>query len=97
MLSRDMTVNLFDAPQRVAMRERVVGLIEKGTFQREAGAALGITQPAVQNALKLHAAMQAAGVADPYRPLAGPPNDYKKLRRHLHPRYRFTPLATPDN
>lgn len=97
LLSRDMTVNLFDPPQRVAMRERVVGLITKGTFQRETGAAIGITQPAVQNALKLHAAMQAAGVADPYQPLAEPPNDYKKLRRHLHPRYRFTPKLPPTN
>jgi hypothetical protein len=37
--------------------------------------------------------MAALGVADPYLPLAAPPDDYERLRRHQHPRFRFEPLA----
>jgi hypothetical protein len=40
--------------------------------------------------------MQARGITDPYEEIYGPPDDYGKLRRHRHPRYKFQPLDGPD-
>jgi hypothetical protein len=61
--------------------------------QRDIGAALGITQPAVQHALALARHMNRLGVTDPYQLVREPPLEGGKLRRHLHSRYRFEPLA----
>ena len=32
------------------------------------------------------------GLTDPYVAVTEPPDDYAKLRRHKHKRYRFEPL-----
>jgi hypothetical protein len=88
-LARELTVDLFEPPQRIALREQVMELIKAGTYQRETGAALGITQPAVQKAIKLDELMHLAGVEDPYQAVLEPPENYRKLRRHKHARYRF--------
>jgi hypothetical protein len=84
------TVDLFDAPQRIAYRERVVALRERGLTERLTARELGLTQPAVQRAMALHRKMQAAGATDAYRRLIAPTAG--KPRRHRHPRYRFEPL-----
>jgi DNA invertase Pin-like site-specific DNA recombinase len=92
-LHKDMVVDLFDPVQREAFRTRVVALNTAGMQQREIAAELGITQPAVQNALRLQREMDRLGTQDPYVPVLQPPEDYKKLRRHKHPRYHFEPSA----
>jgi hypothetical protein len=52
----------------------------------------GITKTAAQYAAGLDRLMGRLGLIDPYVRMAEPPTDYPKMRRHLHPRYRFDPL-----
>ena len=89
----ELTVDLFDDPQRAAYRERVMALRAAGLTQRQVADHLGLTQPAVQNAIILDRKMKELGISDPYIPVLEPPADCKKLRRHRHPRYRFEPLT----
>lgn len=92
-VERALVVDLFEQPQRVAHRARVLELTAGGLGQREIARELGITQPAVQRAVALGRRMASLGIVDPYLPLTAPPGDYERLRRHKHPRYRFEPLA----
>lgn len=91
-LCRALVVDLFQAPQREVYRFPVMELTGNGLSQHEIAWELEITQTAVQRAVALSRSMDKLGVADPYVPLAAPPEDYEKLRRHKHPRYRFEPL-----
>jgi site-specific DNA recombinase len=92
LLRRELTVDLFDPPQRVAFRERVIELRAKGKTERQVAAALGITVTATQYAAALDRLMKERKLIDPYVILTQPPEDCTKQRRHLHPRYRFEPL-----
>jgi site-specific DNA recombinase len=91
-LQHSLVVDLFEAPQREAYRDPVMELTATGLKQREIAWELGITLPAVQDAVALARRMEALGTTDPYLSLIAPPGDYKRLRRHKHPRYRFEPL-----
>lgn len=91
VLRRELVVDLFDPPQREAFRERVVALRSEGLTERQVAARLGITQPAAQYAAALAREVARRGLSDPYVPLTGPPDDYNRLRRHRHPRYKFVP------
>lgn len=93
LVAREVTVDLFDPPQRVAFRERVAALRAAGQTERAAAAACGLTLTAAQRAMALHRLMQSAGVTDAYRLLTAPPADGEKCRRHRHARYRFDPLV----
>jgi hypothetical protein len=66
-------------------------------YQRPAAELLGITQPAVQAARDLDKLMKEAGTTDAYVPVLEPPVDDKKLRRHLHPQYRFEPKLSVND
>jgi hypothetical protein len=92
-LRRGMQVDLFDPPQRAVYRERVVQMRASGMTERQVADQLGITQTAVQRAAALDRRMRQLRVTDPYQPVREPPDDYNKLRRHRHPRYRFVPLS----
>ena len=95
-LSSEFVVDLFDPPQRVEFRTRVWELTHSPTeklTEREIGARLGITQPAVQYAKALQRRLDEAGRSDPYVPLREPPADYAKLRRYKHKRFVQEPLA----
>jgi hypothetical protein len=92
LLRKEMVVDLFDPPQRVAYREQVVRLRADGMTEREVAHQLGLTITAAQRAMALDRLMKKRGLLDPYVPLQEPPADYGKLRRHMHPRYRFEPL-----
>ena len=85
LLEKTLTIDLFDPPQRVAYRERVVALRKEST-EREVSQALGITVAAGQRTAALDRMMQARGLGDPYRPVTEPPANIAKLRRHRHPR-----------
>lgn len=89
----ELTVDLFDDPQRAAYRERVVSLQAEGLTHRQIAAQLKLTLPAVQRAINLDRRMKELGITDPYIPVLKPPPDCTKLRRHRHPRYRFEPLT----
>lgn len=92
ILQMNFMVDLFDRPQRAALLEDVLRLKGEGLTERQIAAKLGITQPAVQNAMALHRTMQKMGITDPYIQLTEPPKNGSKLKRHLNPRYRFEPL-----
>ena len=97
-LCRELTVDLFDPPQReqhrVAIQELKSTKDESGKrpTEREIARRLGITQPAVQHAAALARLMDELSLTDPYLPVTAPPEDCSKMRRHKHPRYRFEPL-----
>jgi DNA invertase Pin-like site-specific DNA recombinase len=91
-LERALVVDLFGPPAREAFREPVAELVANGLQQREIAWELGISQAAVQHAAALTKRVRRSGVGDAYTILTAPPDDYKKLRRHRHPRYRFEPL-----
>lgn len=93
-LERELMVDLFDPPKREAYRTRVAELTQTGLPQRIIAGELGITLPPVQRAMALQRRMEKMGTTDPYLPLTAPPDDYARLCRHLHPRYRFDPLPT---
>ena len=89
VLRRDLAVDLFEPPQRVAFREPILALKAQGRTEREIAAQLKITQVAVQRAAALTRLMNLQNLDDPYLPLTVPPDDDSKLRRHRHPRYQF--------
>jgi site-specific DNA recombinase len=91
-LERVLTVDLFDSPQPEAFRSRICELRTGGMTQREAADQCGLTVTAAQDAAGLQRRMDALGLTDPYVAVTEPPDDYGKLRRHLHSRYRFEPL-----
>lgn len=91
-LDRELTIDLFTPPQREAYREQVVELT--GTLSiKDAASELGITATAAQRACKLQRQMHQLGISDPYVSVNSPPDDVRRLKRHKHPRYCFTPLA----
>lgn len=95
LIVHELTIDLFDPPQRVAYRERVVAMRGQGMTERATARELGLTTPAAQQAAVLDRRMREAGVEDPYRPLVAPPEGDGKFRRHKHARYRFEPLVGP--
>ncbi len=94
LLTRVVTVDLFEPPQRERIREESIRLEAAGREQRQIAEQLRErpTQTAVFNALTLHRQMISQGLTSPYPIVHEPPDDYKKLRRHKTRRYRFTPL-----
>ncbi len=93
ILRRPLRINLFDPTQREQMRPSILELTAQGGLtERQIAAQLGVTQPVVQRAKKLARQMASLGLADPYVRVTDPPEEYGKLRRHKHPRFRFEPL-----
>jgi site-specific DNA recombinase len=94
MLTRTLTLNLFDPPQRERIREEVVRLAATGLKQKEIASAIDErpTVTAVQRSLALHRKMLTLGLENPYLLVLGPPEDYTKLRKHKNPKYQFEPL-----
>jgi hypothetical protein len=94
LLKRELTLDLFEAPQRERIREEAVRLAAQGLRQREIAERLPgkPTPTAVQRALALQDKMCALGLTTPYVDVLEPPPDYPKLRRQQNPKYRFTPL-----
>jgi site-specific DNA recombinase len=95
MLSREVTIDLFEPPQREQIREEAVRMEADGVQQREIAASFPqkVTQPAVTNALKLNRLMRSRGLDTPYEFMEAPPEDYKKLRRHRNKHYQFKPMS----
>lgn len=91
LLSRELTLDLFEPPQRELIRPVAVRLAAAGLEQREIARRLegNPTQTAVCNALNLHQQMLDQGLASPYVFLEEPPEDYHKLRRHKNKKYSF--------
>ena len=96
ILRRQRTVDLFEPPQREKFRKQVVALRKTGLTERKIAAQLRLTVTATQKAAALQWIMDQRGLTDPYVQVTEPPDDCTKLRRHLHPRYRFEPLPEDD-
>jgi DNA invertase Pin-like site-specific DNA recombinase len=94
VLERPLVVDLFDPPQREAFRVPVMELTTNGLKQRQIAEELDLSLRAVQHAAALGRQMAVMGTEDPYVALTAPPDDYERLRRHKHPRYRFEPLES---
>jgi hypothetical protein len=94
LCSRDLTLDLFEPPQRVRIREELARLHHLGLNQREIARRLPerASQAVVQRTLALEWKMQAQGLHEPYVTVTEPPADYPKLRRHRNSRYRFVPI-----
>jgi site-specific DNA recombinase len=91
-LTRVLTVDLFDQPQREMFRRKIVAARTAGKTEAEAARAMGITKTAAQKAAALQRKMDELGINDPYVPVTEPLEDCPKRRRHRHPDYRFDPL-----
>jgi site-specific DNA recombinase len=86
---KEFTSNLFEPPQREAFRMKVVKLRASGMTEKKAVQQLGINATVAQRAAALQRLMDARGISDPYIEVTAPPDDYTKLCRHKHRRYRF--------
>jgi hypothetical protein len=95
LLGRELTLDLFEPPQRERIRQEAVLLAAQGLDQREIARRLPgkPTQTAVQRALLLDRRMRERGLETPYISVPEPPQDYPKLRRHRNPKYQFTQLG----
>ena len=91
MLKMELTLDLFEPPQRERIRETVVHLASTGMRQYEIINHLPekVTLPAIQNALALDRLMREQGLVTPYVVVLEPPPDCSKLRRHINPKYAF--------
>ena len=94
LLKRDLTLNLYDPPQREQIRLQAVGLYDGCRTQQQIAELLPNkpTATAVQKALALHQKMIAANVSSPYLLIQSPPDGDSRLRRHKHSRYQFQML-----
>lgn len=92
LLRRDITVDLFEPPQRIAVLAEVCRLRAEGCTEQEAARRLSVTVTAAQRAMALKRMMDDIGVSEPYERLSEPPEDDGKMRRHRHARYSFRPL-----
>jgi site-specific DNA recombinase len=88
-LSIEMQVDLFDLPQRARFRSQVISMRQAGMTESVIASTLGITKTATQDAAALNRKMIQLGLAEPYVAVQSPPDDYGKLRRHRHSRFRF--------
>jgi hypothetical protein len=91
LLTRVLTLDLFEPQQRERIRKEVVRLAAKGLEQRQIALQLPekATQAAVSKACVLTRMMEERGLDTPFEIVMEPPPDYLKLRRHLNPKYRF--------
>jgi hypothetical protein len=94
LLTQELTLDLFDPPQRERIREDAVRLANLKLPAWKIAEAIKErpTATAVQNALALHRKMLSLGLDSPYVVVREPPEDYRKLRRHKHSRYVFQPM-----
>lgn len=92
-LESKVTLDLFDSPQPVVFRERIMAARASMT-EKQAADQYGITVTAAQYAARLHRKMERLRLNDAYVPLFAPPDDIHKFCRHKHIAFRFEPL--PD-
>ncbi len=94
LLCTEVTLDVFEPPQRVRIRVDAVRLAAEGLEQREIAARIAEkpTQTAVWKSLELQRQMDSQQLTTPYELVSAPPADYAKLRCHQHPQYKFEPL-----
>ena len=93
-LCRDRTIDLFNPTQMERIRLESVRLAITGLGPKAISQCIAErpTVTAVQHALALDKKMKALGLDTPYVFVPGPPENYRKLRRHRNAKYQFKPL-----
>ena len=93
ILTKEVTLDLFEPPQRERIRKESAQLRAQGLNQRQIAQRIAEnpTQTAVQRALALEEQIRKLGLDSPYVFMLEPPTEYPKLRCHLNPKYRFEP------
>jgi site-specific DNA recombinase len=93
LLTRVVTIDLFDPVQREAIRPEAVRLATQGLTRDQIAEQLPgkPTSTAVTNAINLDKQMKSLGLSSPYETVLEPPEDMTRLRRHKNARYRFEP------
>lgn len=91
LLTRTLTLDLFEPPQRERIREEIGRLTARGLKQRQIASCLPekATQAVVSKANILARMMRERGLDTAYEVVMKPPQDYLKLRRCRNPRYTF--------
>ncbi|MBL9083334.1 MAG: hypothetical protein JNK76_16080 [Planctomycetales bacterium] len=99
-LRQEITLDLFEAPERARIMPEAVRLQQEIGHKPKAIAGLLAQQTpwrpsdtAVQRALKLHKRMIEQNLTSPFVVVTAPPDDYPRMRRHKNARYRFEPVA----
>lgn len=92
ILRREINVDLFDFPDPVRWLDKIAEYLPTGKSLNFIGKALGIPAYLVSRTRKLLQTMKALGLSNPFQELTEPPENFKKMRRHLHPRYSFNPI-----
>jgi site-specific DNA recombinase len=94
LLTRELTLDLFERPQRLRILPEAARLSASGLSQVQIAQQLTEcpTATAVGRALALAKEMESQGLTDPLILIESPPDDYRKLRRHKNPKYQFQPL-----
>lgn len=92
LMTHELVVDLFVPPKPLRHRTEVVARSRARMKQRDIAVELKLHLPEVQRALAIERKMTEEGVTDPYEVMEGPSDDYARLRRHRHNRYRFEPL-----
>jgi hypothetical protein len=94
LLTRELTLDLFEPPQRLRILPESVRFAASGLSQVQIAQQLTerATATAVGRALALAKEMEGQGLTDPLLVIESPPDDYRKLRRHKNPKYLFQPL-----
>ena len=92
IFTKRLLVNLCDPSQRVLYHQQATDLQQQRLKEREIAVRLGIAQSAVQRALRINRLMRSLDLTEPFIRLVSIPTVCNRLRRHLHPRFRFEPL-----
>jgi hypothetical protein len=95
LLTKELTIDLFEPPQRERIRNEVVRLTAENSLnQREIARHLSesATQTAVQHALALDREVRKRGLDSAFVLVDKPPADYAKLRRYRDPKFHFEPI-----
>ncbi len=92
-LTRVLTVDLFEPPVRVQIREDVVQQSAERVKQRDIATNLETHLATVQRAFRLDRMMREQGLTSPYEIVTAPPPEtvFRKLKRSRNGRYRFEP------
>jgi site-specific DNA recombinase len=92
-LMRELTVDLFDKPERERVRPAVITSMQiSGMTYKVLASQLRTHASVAQRAAQIQRLMESAGVTDPYLPIRTPIEGNAKYGRHRHPRFRFEPL-----
>ncbi len=93
-LTRELTIDLYEEPMHVKIREQAIEKSAEKIKQRDIAAEFDTHQVTVQRAIKLDKLMRQRGLTSPYELVTEPPteDENRKMKRHRNPRYHYEPV-----